>query len=137
MAQSKSKRDPKRVILVIDDDREMIRLLKKVLEREGYIVETAVNGVQGLLLVREKTYDLVITDLKMPGMSGLELMQRVRSILPDQKIILITAYSDVNNYIHAMGSGAFEFMNKPIKMRDLKVVVHKAFKNEKIKQEVF
>lgn len=137
MAQTKNKREQKRLILVIDDDQEMNRLLKKVLEKEGYIVETAVNGLQGFMLAGKYTYDLVITDLKMPGMSGLELIKRVRAMSPDQKIILITAYSGVDNYIRAMGSGAFEFMNKPVKMGDLKVVVHNAIENNKVKQKVF
>ena len=115
--------EPTMRILVIDDDPEMGRLIKKFLSREDYRVETALNGSDGLLLIQQKAFDLVISDLKMPGMSGFELIRKARAVAPDTPFILITAFGHVKTYIDAMDAGVFEYINKPIKLKDLRLIV--------------
>jgi len=118
--------EPTMRILVIDDDPEMGRLIKKFLSREDYRVETALNGSDGLLLIQQKAFDLVISDLKMPGMSGFELIRRAKAFAPETPFILITAFGNVKTYIDAMDAGVFEYINKPIKLKDLRRIVRKA-----------
>ncbi len=83
-------------ILIVDDDHEMCQLIKKFLHREDYRVQTALNGSEALLLFQEQVFDLVICDLKMPGMSGIELIRKARAVAPDTPFILITAFGDVS-----------------------------------------
>lgn len=119
-----------RHILIIDDDHEMCQLIKKFLHMENYRVQTALSGYEGLFLLQQHAFDLVISDLKMPGISGIELIRKARAVSPETPFILITAFGDVSTYIEAMDSGVFEFLNKPIKMQDLKLIIHKALQDQ-------
>jgi len=115
-------------VLIVDDDKEMGRLIKKVLDREDYQVRIAENATAGLMLLQQRTFDLVISDFRMPGMNGIELIRKAKQISPRTQLILITAFGDVQTYLDATGAGAFEYINKPIKMGDLKAVIRKASK---------
>ncbi len=115
-----------RSILIIDDDREMGALIRKVLRRENYTVHVADNGRQGILLLQRQSFDLIISDLRMPGMSGLELIRAAKKIAPKTPLILITAFGDIQTYLEALGAGAFDYINKPLKMRDLRQSIRKA-----------
>ncbi|NOY53603.1 MAG: response regulator [Deltaproteobacteria bacterium] len=126
MKPQKAREKGRLTILIVDDDEEMGRLIKKVLDREDYHVKVAENATAGLILLQECPFDLVISDFRMPGMSGIELIREARKISPHTQLILITAFGDVQTYLDAMGAGAFEYINKPIKMNDLKAVIRKA-----------
>ena len=136
MAPSEMDKNKRGEILVIDDDREIGNLLKKVLEREKYSVQTATSGMDGMVLMRQKAFDLVITDYQMPGMSGLDIIHWSRAVLPGLKIILMTACIDSAAYFHDVRSGVFAFVHKPVKMRDLIALVRKACAGSGVKHVV-
>ncbi len=115
-----------RKILIVDDDREMGALIKKVLSRENYTVHVAQSGAEGILLLQRETFDLIISDLRMPGISGIELIRATKKIAPETPLILITAFGDIQTYLDALGAGAFDYINKPLKMRDLRHSIRKA-----------
>ena len=123
-------------LLVIDDDPEMCNLLEKVLVREDYHVQTACRGDDALKLLRQKEFDLIISDLKMPGLSGIELIRQAKAASPETPIILITAFGNVNAYIEVKEIGTYEFINKPIKMQHLKRVIQKALQEKEGKQNI-
>lgn len=100
-------------ILVIDDE-EIVRLsCKKCLVPEGYEVETASNGVEGLRLAQAGQYDLILTDLKMPDMDGMEFLAAVKGPQPQAKVIMITGYSTVEHAVRAIKLGAHNYLEKP------------------------
>lgn len=116
-------------LLVIDDDASMLEVLQQRLETEGYDVETAQNGVQALQLIRSCAYDLVITDIVMPDMDGIELIRALREEDPDAKIIAISGGGKVSSqhYLHlADRLGADCVLAKPFVWQDLSPLVDKA-----------
>jgi DNA-binding NtrC family response regulator len=100
-------------ILIIDDEAAIRESLETLLNLEGYAVETAVNGEQGLERIEEKSYDLVLLDLALPGKSGLEILPLIRERHPSLPVIMITAYGKVDNVVDAIRSGAQNFVQKP------------------------
>jgi len=122
-----------KTILIVDDDQEMGNLMKKVLERESYRVILAANGTEGLLRIREQRFDLIISDLRMPGLSGMDLIREIQKTAPEIPVVLITAFGDMQVYLDAMGAGAFEYINKPIRMEDLKRVIGMALEGKQRK----
>lgn len=123
-------------ILVVDDDREMRELLEDLLREEGYETESVESGDRALSRLERKPYDLLISDLKMDGMSGLALLQRTKKINPKQTMILITAFGTVESAIEAMKSGAFDYIIKPFKADELIISVQKAFERIQLQKEV-
>ncbi|NJD62943.1 MAG: sigma-54-dependent Fis family transcriptional regulator [Deltaproteobacteria bacterium] len=105
-------------ILVVDDDERMRSFLSSVLREEGYGVEEARNGTEGLAKLSGADFDLVITDLRMPDMSGLALMQEGKKARPDVRWILITAYGSIGNAVEAMKAGASDYLTKPFRDPD-------------------
>ena len=116
-------------LLVVDDEDLFRNSLVKLLTMEGYSVLSASDGNEALGLIKENKFQLVITDLKMPGMNGMELMQEIQKLSPDTKVVIITAHGEWNTYLEAMERGAFEYLNKPINKADLFYAVKKALKN--------
>jgi DNA-binding NtrC family response regulator len=100
-------------ILVIDDETVVREGLRRILEGSGYRVEACINGHQGLERMQETEFDLVITDLKMPGMSGLEVLKTIKILQPEVPVIIITGFSTVDNAVDAMKKGAFDYIAKP------------------------
>ncbi|HEX8089395.1 MAG TPA: response regulator, partial [Blastocatellia bacterium] len=99
-------------ILVVDDERSMRDLLELVLKREGYVVHKAENGTRALELVRQNVYDLIISDVKMPDINGIELLSRVREISPETMVIMITAFATVDTARRAFKLGAEDLVIK-------------------------
>ena len=104
--------DPQR-ILIIDDEAAIRESLETLLTLEGYVVETAVNGEEGLLSIEESLYDLVLLDLALPGKSGLEILPLIRERHPSLPVIMITAFGKVDNVVDAIRFGAQNFVQKP------------------------
>ncbi|MBW2182614.1 MAG: response regulator, partial [Deltaproteobacteria bacterium] len=100
-------------ILVVDDEKKMRHILQLMLEREGFKAEQAENGKVALAMLKEKRFDLVITDLKMPEMDGMSLLDEARKIDPDFPIMVITAYGTIENAVEAMRKGAIDYITKP------------------------
>jgi DNA-binding NtrC family response regulator len=122
-------------ILVIDDDELINEFLKEALKRQGHTVDTATSAEEGLRYTREHSYDLVFSDVKMPGASGLEVLKQVRNRFPETMVILLTAFGDVNMAVDAMKAGAFEFMLKPCSPDEISMVTRRALEFGRLKTE--
>ena len=113
-------------VLVVDDDASMQRMLRQRLEREGYAVQTAPNGEEGLNLIRKEVFNLIITDLRMPKLRGDELVRAVSQFNPNIPIIVMTAYGEVNEAVELMQDGIYHYVTKPFDVEDLVVKVKRA-----------
>ena len=124
-------------LLVVDDERSMRELLELVLKREGYAVHTAENGTRALELVRQNVYDLIISDVKMPDINGIELLARVREISPETMVIMITAFATVDTARKAFKLGAEDLVIKDagFDVEELKVSIGKVLEKKHLRQE--
>ncbi|PID57819.1 two-component system response regulator [candidate division KSB3 bacterium] len=113
------------VILIVDDEEGLREGLSRLLEDEGYAVECAENAEKALEIVRKTHIDLMLTDMRMPGMSGIELLKQVRKIQEKIGVIILTGYGEIESYIEAMNFGAIEYVSKPFKENELKFIVGK------------
>jgi DNA-binding NtrC family response regulator len=114
-------------ILVVDDEENTRLALTRLLAREGYDVKTAANGSEALSQIRNQPVELIITDLNMPVMNGLTFLRELNREQPASNVIMITAYGEVESYLEALNLGAFEYLNKPVKLDELKKLMHKMF----------
>jgi DNA-binding NtrC family response regulator len=119
-------------ILVVDDELVICKSVQRILSPEGYEVETALSGQEALEKLGQESFDLVITDLKMPGMDGMELLAKIRERDPEMIIIMITGYSTVQTAVQAMKMGALDYIPKPFTPEELIVVVEKALDKKKL-----
>jgi DNA-binding NtrC family response regulator len=118
-------------ILVIDDE-EIVRIsCRKCLTPEGYEVDVAGNGADGLRLARENHYDLILTDLKMPDMDGMEFLMTMKEMQPEAKVIMITGYSTVEHAEEATRLGAYNYIEKPFTPDTLIAAVKEALRDRK------
>ncbi len=114
-------------ILVVDDEEMMRNLLEKVLAREGYQIDTAGNGEEALEALKKHTYHIIISDMKMPKMNGLELLKIVKSEYPHIGVIIMTAYGDTYTVKDALLLGADEYITKPFKSHEISLIVERAY----------
>lgn len=114
-------------ILVVDDEEMMRNLLEKVLTREGYQIDTAGNGEEALEALKKHTYHIIISDMKMPKMNGLELLKIVKSEYPHIGVIIMTAYGDTYTVKDALLLGADEYITKPFKSHEISLIVERAY----------
>ena len=126
----------KRKILVVDDDESLRRVTQVQLQQVGYTVLTAADGPEALATLGAQPVDLVITDLKMPGMSGLELLRKVRVEYPELPIIMVTAFGTVETAVEAMKAGAYDYICKPVQADELRMVVSRALEHLGLLEEV-
>lgn len=122
-------------ILVVDDQKDMLETCRKMLTFGSYQVDVSERPEEALQLYREHGHDVVIVDLRMPEMDGLQLMKHLHQIRKDQLVVMITAFATVENAIQAVQSGAFDFIRKPFKMEDLLVVVERALRFKALQDE--
>jgi two-component system response regulator HydG len=122
-------------VLVVDDEPGIVDSLQKVFERESLRVLTARSGAEALELLRKEPISVVLTDLMMPGMSGLDLLKASRSVSPETETILMTAYGTVENAVEAMRQGAYDFVTKPLKRAHVVRAVTKALEKRNLVQE--
>ena len=113
-------------ILVVEDDASMRRLTQVQLDRLGYKTKLAEDVAGALEILRREPVDLVICDLHLPAMSGLELLKSVRAGHPDTKFVIVTGYGSVHTAIEAMKSGAYDYLTKPLHPVELKTLVARA-----------
>ncbi|MGA1868647.1 MAG: response regulator [bacterium] len=116
----------KKKILVVDDEVNSREGLSKILIKEGFEVVCAEDGSSAFEKILTTDFDIVITDLKMEGTGGIELLEKIKKEKPTISVILVTAYGEVNSYLKAMNLGAFEYLNKPIKIDELRHIINKA-----------
>jgi len=113
-------------ILVIDDEKPTLRMFRLLLGAYGYNVLTAENGSAGLELFKKEKPPIVLTDIKMPGMDGLEVLQGIKGIDPDTEVIVITGHGDMDSAVKALDLNATDFINKPIQRFDLDSALRRA-----------
>jgi len=118
-------------ILVVDDELSMREFLSIFLEKHGYTVRTTANGEKALHMVQEEHFDLIISDIRMPGMSGLELLARIKALQPELTCILITAFASPDDAVLAMKNGAFDYITKPFNLDEVKRIVECALHKKK------
>jgi len=123
------------LILVVDDEVEAQRALVHALKREKYNVESATSGTEAMRKLGEKTFDLIITDIRMERMDGMELLRRVREQWPDTLVIVMTAFASVDTAIRAIHAGAYDYLSKPYEVEDLRLTVRRALEQSRLMRE--
>lgn len=122
-------------ILVVDDEEVIRELLNEALQRKGYDIHTSENGKEALVKLSEDEYDLLITDIRLPDVSGMKILSKARAKHPDLGIIMITAYGSIKNAVKAMKQGAFDYITKPFGLDEMEMVVDKYFQFQNLKDE--
>ena len=123
-------------ILIIDDEEANVRVLSISLRSDGFEVVTAFSGEQGLEVFKKESPKLVLTDIKMPGMDGIEVLQNIKALDPDAEVIIITGHGDIDNAIEALKFGASDFINKPIRDEVLSVSIQRAQEKRHIRRQL-
>jgi DNA-binding NtrC family response regulator len=119
-------------ILIIDDDTAILDSCSQVLKKEGYAVKGARDGNEGLKLFKEEFFHIVLLDLKLPGLDGMEILSRIKEENPSTHVIIITGYATVESAVEAMKRGAFNYLSKPFSPEELRIVTRKALKNREV-----
>ena len=122
-----SSSDKAHVILIVDDDKDFCHTLKDILEAEGFKILIAFNGDQAYQITKSNKVGLIISDVRMPVVNGIALLEMIREKNPGMKIIIVTAYEEMKIYLEVMRLGAFCFMKKPLDIEALKQKVLEAF----------
>ena len=120
-------KQPKK-ILVVDDEENARIALSRILAREGYVVDSVSNGFEALNYLRQQEVDLILTDINMPEMNGIDFLKELNKSFPHTNVIMITAYGGVETYIESMTQGVFEYLKKPVKVEELKSILRKFFR---------
>ena len=124
-----------RHVVIIDDDRPVLMTLEALLKRHGYQVDTAPTATQGLKLLKSKTPTLVLLDLRLPDADGLEMLDRIKSELPEVQVIILTAHDSLHNAIESIKRGAYHFISKPYAPEELLSLVEKALEKQFLLRE--
>jgi two-component system, NtrC family, response regulator AtoC len=123
-------------ILVVDDDAHMRELIVKVLAREGYSVRSLPRGQEVLQALQDEPVDLIISDIRMPEMDGLTLLQEVKRMAPETSVLIMTAFGSIDTAVQAIKAGAYDYVTKPFKMDEIIVVVRRAVEERHLRAEV-
>ncbi len=122
-------------ILVVDDEKGMRDFLSIMLKKEGYEVASAERGEDALKAVQAEIYDLVITDVKMPQIDGIEVLKTVKDVSPETVVIMITAFATTETAVEAMKLGAYDYITKPFKVDEMKLIIQKALEKHHLRKE--
>ncbi|HEY6837798.1 MAG TPA: sigma-54 dependent transcriptional regulator [Geobacteraceae bacterium] len=122
-------------ILVVDDELSMREFLSILLEREGYRADAVSSAGEALQLLENESFDLVISDVNMPGMDGLALLERVKKLRVDTAVLMVTAFSTAEQAVEAMKLGAYDYIAKPFRVEEIKVLVHNALEKRDLQRE--
>ncbi|HET6419981.1 MAG TPA: response regulator [Geobacteraceae bacterium] len=115
-------------ILVVDDEENARIALTRLLSKEGFLVDSVANGFEALNYLRQQTVNIIVTDINMPEMDGISFLRELNKNFPKTNVIMITAYGGVESYLEAMNLGAFEYINKPVKIDELKLILKKVLR---------
>jgi two-component system, NtrC family, response regulator AtoC len=127
----------KPVILLVDDEDTIRLFLEKTLRDEGYEAITAATGAAALELTRSELPDLVLLDLKLPDMNGLDVLQQIKEEVPEACVIMLTAFGDIETAVTAMKKNAFDFVSKPVNLEQLLITIGKGLESQKLIRELF
>jgi len=116
----------KEKVLLVDDEEEFVETLAERMRSRGMDVSTSNSGADALQLVDEEDFDVVVLDLKMPGIDGLDALKRIKHRRPDIQVVLLTGYASVADGVEAIKEGALEFLEKPVDLASLTDAIHKA-----------
>jgi two-component system, NtrC family, response regulator PilR len=122
-------------VLVVDDEPSMREFLEIMLSQDGYEVYVGASGEEGIKIFRKETPDLVLTDVKMPGMSGLDLIREIHSQDTAVPIIAITAYASADDALRAVREGAYDYLSKPFQIEDLRIIIRNALEAKRLRRE--
>lgn len=122
-------------ILVVDDERGMREFLAIMLQKESHEVTSAANGREALEQIGQKTFDIVITDLRMPQIDGIDVLKTVKESAPETVVIMITAYASPETAVEAMKQGAYDYLTKPFKIEEVKLIVRNALEKRRLREE--
>ncbi len=122
-------------ILIIDDEKSIIDLLTIVFEKEGYSVSTSLSAPRGIELIDKEDFDLILTDIKLPQMSGMDILKHVMDKTPNTPVIMITAYGTLKQAVEAFKNGAVDYIVKPFDIDELKIIVAQGLEKRKLKTE--
>lgn len=123
-------------IIVVDDEEIVRESLKEWLLDDGYDVDTAQDGFQALSMMKEKNYDIALIDLKMPKMDGLELMEKMKEVTPNTRVIMITAYATVHTAVQAIKMGAYDYLVKPCNPEEISLLIQRLVESQTLAKEV-
>jgi DNA-binding NtrC family response regulator len=118
-------------ILVIDDDEYILESVKEILSHAGYLVHTAKSGQEALTKLKDRVYNILLVDIVLPDIEGLDLIERLTDTLPKMRKVIITGYASLENALRALSLGANAFIMKPISPKDLLGVVEKELKSQR------
>ncbi|MEJ2683178.1 MAG: sigma-54 dependent transcriptional regulator [Candidatus Sulfobium sp.] len=121
-------------ILIVEDERNILRFLSRLLKQEGFQAETAQNFEEALSRLTDQSFDLVLTDMRLPGRSGLDLLKWVKEKDPELPVVIITAYGSIENAVEAMKAGAANYLTKPVESNDLFAVIRHSLLNRKTRK---
>ena len=123
-------------ILVVDDEEQMRDLLAKVLERKGFQTSVCGDGTEALAFLEKEPVDLVVTDVRMPGLGGMEALRAVKELNPDIVVIIMTAFGSIDQAVQAVKDGAYDYINKPFKIDEMLLTIEKALDERRLRHEV-
>src|SRR6201981_1438578 len=124
-----------RHVLIIDDERPVLMSLEALLKRDGFEVDTVPTAIQGLKLLKSKSPTLVLLDLRLPDADGLEMLDRIKTELPEVQVIILTAHDSLHNALESMTRGAYHFISKPYAPEELLSLVEKALEKQSLLHE--
>jgi len=122
-------------ILIVDDEKIAIRNLQHILKKEGYLVKSTTSGQNALKMLSNEAFDVVLTDLKMEKVDGMQILKRTKELYPETEVIMITGYATVETAIEAMKHGAYHYLTKPFKLDEVRKVVREASEKVLLKKE--
>jgi two-component system NtrC family response regulator len=122
-------------VLVIDDERSVCVTCRRILESEGHTVEYTLSGLEGIRMATQGDYDVVLLDLKMPDVSGMEALEQIRAARPDLTVVIITGYATIQTSIEAVRKGAFDYIPKPFTPEELTLALQKALEDRRLRSE--
>ncbi|NCB09011.1 MAG: sigma-54-dependent Fis family transcriptional regulator, partial [Bacteroidia bacterium] len=122
-------------ILVIDDERSIRNTLKDILEYEKYEVDLAEDGNKGIELVRNAEYDIVLCDIKMPGMDGIEVLGHLTGLFPDLPVVMISGHGNIDTAVESIKKGAFDYIEKPLDLNRLLITIRNALDKSNLVSE--
>ena len=122
-------------ILIVDDEETLRESMARLLTREGYSVSTAGTGEEAMEALKNSAFDLVISDIFLPGIDGIEVLRRLREKKPNQLVILMTAYASLETAVDALRAGAYDYIMKPIIHEEVKLLIRRALRQQSLMSE--
>ena len=123
-------------VLIVDDEKTLARSIKLFLQEQGYEAEVAEDGDAALTLLEAMHPDLVFLDVRLPKVSGIDLLKRMREFDPHIYVVVMTAYGSIEGAVEAMKLGAFDYLKKPVDLDELKILLERAHEDSRLRQEL-